>query len=142
MKKLMLHSIFIVAAMSLLFACTSNQTADQCLNEDQQRKEIFASIANHQPYMNEMMQQMMSNDTCKQMMMESMMSDPAMMNMSMDNMMNMCKNDSSMCKMMMSKTMDMCDADQSKCNMMMGTMQAHSNVKEAMKGMCDMNNMK
>ncbi|MCY7409378.1 MAG: hypothetical protein LH473_03835 [Chitinophagales bacterium] len=100
MKKLALQSFLIVATMSLLFACTSNQTADQCLNDDHQRKKIFASITHHQPYMNEVMQEMMSNDSCKQMMMESMMSNPGMMNMTMNNMMSMCEKDSMQCMKM------------------------------------------
>jgi hypothetical protein len=85
-------------------------------------------MIHHQPYMTEMMHEMMNNDSCKQMMM--------------DNIMSMCKDDSSMCKMMMGKTMEMCDADPAKCKMMMGSMQSQPNVMKSMKGMCGMHNMK
>ena len=129
------------AAMSLLFACNSKQTAEQCLQNDTQRKDIIVAIVHHQPYMTEMMHEMMNNDSCKQMMAQNMMSDSKMQLMMMDNMMDMCKKDPAMCKMMMGKTMAMCDADSSKCTMMMGAMQPHPNVMKSMKGMCDMKMM-
>ncbi len=141
MKKSTSLSIVLVAAMSLLFACTANQTADQRLKDDSQRKATMVAIVHHQPYMTEMMQEMMKNDSCKQMMMQTMMSDSKMQPMMMDNMMSMCKKDPAMCKMMMDKTMAMCDADSSMCTMMMGAMQPHPNVMKSMKGMCDMNMM-
>jgi hypothetical protein len=141
MKKGTILSISMAVVMSLLLACSSKQTADQYLKDDTQRKDILVTIAHHQTYMTEMMQQMMNSDSCKQMMGQSMMGDPAMMNMMMDHMMSMCNNDSSMCKNMMGKMMEMCDADQSKCKMMMGTMQSHPNVMKSMKRMGDMEMM-
>jgi len=141
MKNSTFLSIFLVAALGFLFACNSNKTADQALKDDTHRKAMIGGIAHHQPYMAEMMQEMMKNDSCKQMMAQSMMSDPMMKTMMMDNMMTMSKNDTSMFKMMMGKTMEMCDADQSKCNMMMGAMQPHPNVMRSMKGMHDMDMM-
>ena len=141
MKNSTILSIFLVVAMGFLFACNSKQTADQCLKDDNQRKAIVTGIAHNQPYMADMMQEMMNSDSCKQMMMQSMMDDPNMKTMMMDNMMSMCKNDASMCKMMMGKTMEMCDADPSKCNMMMEAMKPHPNVMKSMKGMCDMKGM-
>ncbi|MDI1235170.1 MAG: hypothetical protein PSX81_12885 [bacterium] len=140
------------AALSFLFACNSKQTADQSLNDDSQRKGIITSIVHHSPYMNEMMQEMMNNDSCKQMMvdgimgnsgmMKMMMNNSSMHSMMMDHMMGMAKTDSSMCKMMMDKTMDMCSDDPSKCKMMMGSMQSHPTVMKSMKGNCGMDNMK
>ena len=141
MKKLIILSISVATAMSLLPACNSKQGADQYLNDDVQRKDVIVSIAHHQPYMTEMMHEMMNNDSCKQMMSQSMMKDPAMMKMMMGNMMTMCSNDSSMCKMMMGDMMTMCDADQSKCKMMMTAMQSHPNMMKSMKGMGDMKGM-
>ncbi|MDZ4679033.1 MAG: hypothetical protein SH848_15695 [Saprospiraceae bacterium] len=141
MKNSTVLSIFLVAAMGFLFACNSSQTADEYLKDDNQRMAMIGGIAHHQPYMAEMMNEMMNSDSCKQMMAQSMMSDPKMMNMMVNHTMNMSKNDTSMFKMMMGKTMEMCDADQSKCHMMMGAMQPHSNVMKSMKGMCDMNMM-
>ncbi len=138
MKNLTLLSIFIAAAMNLLLSCNSNQTADQYLKDNSQRKSIISAIAHHQPYMADMMHEMMNSDSCKQMMSQSMMSDPGMKAMMMDDMMNMCKKDPSMCKMMMDKTMAMCDADSSRCAMMMEAMQPHPNVMKSMKGMHDM----
>jgi len=105
--------------MSFLSSCNTKQTADQSLKDDSQRKTIIGTIAHHQPYMAEMMNEMIKNDSSKQMMAQSMMSDPKMMTMMMDNMMTMTKNDSTMSKMMMDRTMEMCDADATKCNMMM-----------------------
>jgi hypothetical protein len=142
MKKHSSFPIFIVAVMTLLLSCNTKQSADQYLNDDNQRKDIIASMVHHQSYMSEMMHEMMNNDSCKQMMGQSMMSDSGMTNMMMNDMVGMCNKDSSMCKTMMGKTMDMCDADPSKCKMMMGTMQSHPNVMNSMKGMCDMKNMK
>jgi len=141
MKNSTTLSILFAAAMSLLFACNSKQTADQSLKDDNQRKAIITGIAHHQPYMADMMREMMNSDSCKQMMAQSMMSDPNMKTMMMDNMMTMSKNDTSMFNMMMGKTMAMCDADSSKCTMMMGAMQPHPNVMKSMKGMCDMKGM-
>jgi len=141
MKNLTILSICFIAVMNLFGSCDSKQTADQYLKDDNQRKEVLVAIVHHQPYMNEMMKQMMNNDSCKQMMAQSMMSDPKMKTMMMDNMMDMCKNDASMCKMMMGKTMEMCDADGAKCTMMMDAMKPHPNVMKSMKGMCDMNMM-
>ena len=47
--------------MSFLSACNSKQTADQSLKDNNQRKDIIVEIAHHQPYMTEMMQEMMKN---------------------------------------------------------------------------------
>lgn len=140
MKNVLILSI-LLAVTIFLPACNSKQTTDQCLKDDNQRKEIVFALAHHQPYMMEMMHEMMSSDSCKQMMGQSMMSDPAMMKMSMNDMMNMCNKDTSMCKMMMGKTMEMCDANPAMCSMMMGSMKSHANVMKSMKGMCDMGNM-
>lgn len=140
MKNTLIFSILLAVSI-ILPACNSQQTADQCLKDENQRKEIVAAIAHHQPYMMEMMHEMMTNDSSKQMMGQTMMSDPGMMKMSMNSMMDLCSKDSSMCKMMMGKTMAMCDDNQSMCNMMMGSMKSHPNVMKSMKGMCDMDNM-
>ncbi len=142
MKKQFSLPIFIAAAMTLLFACNSKQTADQSLKDDNQRKNIMVGIVHHQPYMTEMMQEMMNSDSCRQMMAESMMNNTDMMNRMMENMMSMCSKDSSMCNMMMGNTMEMCDADPAKCKMMMGSMQSHPAVMKSIKGMCGMDNMK
>lgn len=138
MKNSTILSIFLVAAMGFLFACNSKQTADQCLKDDNQRMAMIGGIAHHQPYMAEMMNEMMNSDSSKQMMMQGMMDDPKMMAMMMDHMMSMSKNDTSMFKMMMGKTMAMCDADAAKCTMMMDAMKPHPNVMKSMKGMGDM----
>ncbi|MEO6904065.1 MAG: hypothetical protein ABI315_13100 [Bacteroidia bacterium] len=134
--------IFIAAAITLLFACNSKQTADQSLKDDNQRKDIIGGIVHHQTYMTEMIHEMMNNDSCKQMMMDNVMIDPSMKGMRMDKMMSTYKDNSSMCKMMMGKTMEMCDADRAKCKMMMGAMQSHPAVVNSMKEMCSMKNMK
>ena len=123
MKKTFSFSIIVLAVMSSLLSCNSKQTADEYLKDDIQRKDVVNSIAHHQPYMSEMMKQMMSSDSCKQMMSENMMSNPGMMNTMMGDMMSMCNKDSSMCKMMM------------------GTMKSQPNVMKSMKGLCEMNNM-
>ena len=142
MKKQTIIPILFAATFTFLASCTSNPTAEQYLQDEQNRKEVVQAIVHHQPYMTEMMHEMISNDISKHMMMYNMMNNPSMMGMHMDKMMNMCKDDSSMCKMMLGKTMEMCDADSAKCKMMMGSMQSHPNVMKSMKGMCDMHNMK
>ncbi len=124
MKKAFSLSIVTLVVMSVLLSCNSKQSADEYLKDDNQRKEVVVAIANHQPYMSEMMQQMMNSDSCKQMMSENMMSNPGMMKTMMGDMMSMCNKDSSM------------------CSMMMGSMQSQPKVMESMKGMCDMGNMK
>ncbi len=110
--------------MVLFTACNSKQSAEESLKDDNHRKDIFTTIAQTKPYMSEMMNEMMNNDSCKQMMM--------------DNMMSMCNEDSTMCKMMMGKTMEMCAMDESKCEMMMGCMKSNSKVMTSMEGMCSM----
>lgn len=132
---------FLICILGLLASCQSKQTTDQCLADDSQRAEILTAVAHHPAYMSEMMQQMMTNDSGRHAMAESMMKNPDMKPMMMDQMMSMCASDSAMCKMMMGKTMDMCDADPASCKMMMGSMESRPNVKKAMKGMCDMENM-
>ena len=95
MKKQFTLSIFIAVAMSLLVACDSHQTAEHYMHNENQRKEIYYGIAHHQPYMREMIQVAMTNDSCKQIIAETMMNDPGMRSMMMDNMMNLCSTDSS-----------------------------------------------
>ena len=119
--------------MGLLIGCNSNQTADQFLKDDLLRKEIIVSIVHHQPYMTEMLHEMMNNDSSKLMLTQSMMSNPSMKTTMMDNMMKMCETDSVMCKLMMSKMMIMCEADQSKCKMMIFEMQSHPKLMQCMK---------
>lgn len=142
MKKQVLIPFLFAALIVFIAACNSKPTADNYLKDDNQRKDVVLAIVNHQPYMTEMMHEMMNNDSCKQMMMDNMMSDPSMKGMHMEKMMSRCKDDSSMCKMMLDKTMEMCDADTTKCKMMMGSMQSHPTVKKSMKGMCDMDKVK
>ncbi len=142
MKKPTALLILFAATLTFLVSCNSKPSTEQYLQNDQQRKEIVLAMAHQQPYMTEMMNEMMKNDSCKQMMMNNMMSDPNMKAMHMSKMMSMCKEDSSMCKMMMGKTMEMCNADSAKCKMMMASMQSNPNVMKSVQGMCDMDNMK
>ena len=72
MKKQFTLSIFIAAAMSLFLYCNSHQTADEYMQNENQRKEIYNGIAHHQPYFQEMMQGAMTNDSCKQIIAETM----------------------------------------------------------------------
>ena len=141
MKKETILLFLFGATFTFLASCNSNPSAKQYLQDENHRKDVIATMVHHQPYMTEIMHEMMSNDSCKQMMMSNMMNDEGMKAMQMDKMMSMCKDDSSMCKMMMGKTMEMCDADPAKCKMMMGSMQSHPNVMKSMKGIEDMDNM-
>ena len=142
MKTQTILPILFAATVILLTSCNSKQTADNYLKDDNQRKDIVLAMAHHQPYMSEMMNEMMNNDTCKRMMMDNMWNEPSMKGMHMDNMMNMSQTDTSMFKMMMDKTMGMCDTDPAKCKMMVSAMQSHPNVMNSMQGMCDMKHMK
>ena len=101
MKRLTLYSILFIAAISLLPACSSKQTTDQLLKDDNQRKEITAAIIQNPAYHMELMQMMMNIDSSKQMMEHNMMQDSGMMNMMMTHMVNMAETDSVMCKNMM-----------------------------------------
>ncbi len=78
MKKFTILLVSIAAVMSLLLACNSKQTAGQFLKDDNQRKDIVVGIAHHQPYMTEMMHEMMNNDSSKQMMRKMSISDRSM----------------------------------------------------------------
>lgn len=142
MKQQTIIPILLAATLSLLFACNPRPTAENYLKDDKQRKDVITAMVRHQPYMTEMMNEMMNNDSCKQMMMDKMMSDESMKGAHMNKMMSMSKDDASMFEMMMGKTMEMCDADPAKCKMMMGSMQRHSNVMKSMKEMHDMGRMK
>jgi len=142
LKKQILLPCLFAALVILLTSCNSNPSADQYLKEDNHRKDIFQAIINNQPYMTEMMKEMLNSDNCKQMMMNGMMNDLNMREMHLDKMMIMCKDDSSLCKMMMGKTMGICDTDSVKCKMMMGSMQSHPNVMKSMRGMYNMGKMK
>jgi len=156
MNKQTILPVLCAAALIFISACNTKPTADNYLKDDSHRKDIVLAMVHHQPYMTEMMNEMMNNDSCKQMMMDNMMNDPNMKAMHMDKMMNdpnmkamhidkmitMCKDDSSLCKMMIDKTMEMCDADPAKCKMMMGSMQSHPTVLKSMKEMGDMDHMK
>jgi len=138
MNKQTVLPIFIAAAMTLLVGCNAKQTTDQILKDDSQRMALITTMAHQEPYMTQMMSEMMKSDSCKMMMAKGLMNDPSMHTAMMDNMMTMCKNDPNMCKMMMDKTMDMCEADSSKSKMMMESMKGHPNMMRAMKGTGDM----
>ena len=141
MSKFTSLPIFLAVAMTLLLGCNDKQTTDQILKDDSQRMGLITTIAHQEPYMTQVMNEMMKSDSCKQMMAKGMMNDPGMRTMMMENMMNMCKNDPNMCKMMMDKTMAMCEADSSKCTMMMESMKGHPKMMKSMKGMGDMKMM-
>ena len=66
MKNVTILSICIAIVLSLLYAFNSNQTAKQYLKDNKLRKEIMIDIVNNQPYMDEMMEEMLKNDSCKQ----------------------------------------------------------------------------
>ena len=128
MKKFTILSITIATAMSLLLACNSTQTADQFLKNDNQRKDIVVAIAHHQPYMIEMMHEMMNNDSSKQMMGHSMMSDPGMMKMMMNG-------DKSMHNKMMGHMMDMAEKDSAMCSNMLQMMKEKPQIMNRMREM-------
>ena len=127
--------------MSFLPACSSKQTADDFLKDDNQRKEITTAIIHNPAYHMELMQVMMNSDSTKEMMGHDMMKDPAMMNMMMEHMMNMADNDSAMCtkmmKMMEQKPMMM--KMMKEMNMSAGTTYTcpmHPEVRSATPGKC------
>jgi len=90
MKKQKIHPILFLTALWFPASCNSNTTADQYLQDVYHRKDIVLTMVHHHPYMTVMMQEMMNNDSCKQMMR--------------DDLMSTCKEDSNMCEMMMRKT--------------------------------------
>jgi len=141
MKKIILLPIIFVTALIFISACNSKPSAESYLKDDSQRKAAIIALVQHQPYMKELMNEMMNNDSCKQMMMGNMMNDPKMKEMQMNKMMSMCKEDTSMCKMMMGKTMEMCEDDSTKCKMMMGSIKSRPNIMKSIKKMCDMQKM-
>ncbi|MDZ4793964.1 MAG: heavy metal-binding domain-containing protein [Bacteroidota bacterium] len=141
MKKLIILSTFIAAAMSILPSCNSKQTVDDYLKDDTQRKEVTTAIIHNPAYHAELMQVMMNSDSTKQMMGEGMMKDPAMMNMMMENMMNMADKDTAMCKKMMNmmEQKPMMMKMMKEMNMTAGTMYTcpmHPEVKSATPGKC------
>ena len=66
MKNITAISICVAIALSLLFAFNLNQNAKHYLEDNKLRKEIMIDIVNNQPYMDEMMEEMLKNDSCKQ----------------------------------------------------------------------------
>jgi len=60
MKTQTILPILLGATISLLTSCNSKQTADNYLKDDNHRKEIVLAMAHHQPYMTEMMNEMMN----------------------------------------------------------------------------------
>lgn len=98
----------------LLFTQCAEKSAETVLKDDSQRREIIASIVSHEPYRAELMDEMMSNDSCKHMMHERLKSDPAMMQMMMHDstmMHKMMSGDKSMQIKMMDHMVDMADKD-------------------------------
>lgn len=142
MKKQTLFPVLFATVLIFIASCNSNPTADEYLKDEKQRKEIVHAMLHHQPYMTEMMDEMMKNDSCKMMMMDNMMEDPSLKTMHMDRMMGMSQNDSTMFKMMIGKTMEMCSADRSKCRMMIGAIQSHPAVTTSIEETYGMHNMK
>lgn len=63
MKKQIILPILFASALVFLSACNPKPTADNYLKNDSQRKDIVLAMVHNQPYMAEMMQQMMSNDS-------------------------------------------------------------------------------
>jgi len=140
-----LFSVIIAAALTLLFACNSKQTADQYLQDEHHRKDIVLAMVHHPSYRTEMMHEMMNNDSCKQLMGQSMMSDQGMMKMMMNNpeMMNNMTSDSSMVHNMMNRNrtmqnnmmdqmMDMAEKDSAMCITMMQMMKDRPQINQRM----------
>ena len=135
MKSLIILPILFAATVIILVSCNSKQTAHNYLKDDNQRKEIVLAMAHHQPYMTEIMNEMINNDTCKQLMGSAMMGNSGMMN----RMMGMMMDNHQMQHQMMSNMLNKCVLDSTARNQM-GTMMAGNPVM--MKTMMQMKNQK
>jgi hypothetical protein len=71
--------LFLFFATMLSFTRCAEKSAELVLKDETKRKEVIASIVNHEQYRAELMDEMMANDSCKHMMHERMKGDPAMM---------------------------------------------------------------
>lgn len=115
--------LFIISASIILLAnsCKDNQTMEQCLTTENERKKLMLAVANNSGLANEMVQIMMSNDNCKNLLRDNIIQDTTMIN----RLLVMIVKDTSMSKMMMVKSIEMCDGDPLKCNLLRGTMQMY-----------------
>lgn len=106
--------ILLLSIGTILFTQCAEKSAELVLKDETKRKEIITSIVSHEPYRAELMDEMMSNDSCKHMMHERMKSDPAMMQMMMHDstmMHKMMSGDKSMQIKMMDHMVDMAEND-------------------------------
>ena len=79
MKNITIISICVAMALSLLFAFNLKQNAKHYLEDNKLRKEIMIDIVKSQPYMDEMMEEMLKNDSCKQIISHHMMQNADIM---------------------------------------------------------------
>ena len=118
-----LKILYTISASIILLAssCKDNQTVEQCLTTENERKKLMLAVANNNELANEMVQIMMGNDNCKNLLRDNIIQDTIMIN----RLLIMIAKDTSMGKLMMVKSIEMCDGDPSKCNLLRGTMQMH-----------------
>tara|TARA_R110002124_G_scaffold131805_1_gene294161 strand:+ start:5689 stop:6141 length:453 start_codon:yes stop_codon:yes gene_type:complete len=112
MKNLkLISSVFVFGGFLLLASCSNNENVDKLLQNETNRKEIYAKIASNQEMMNELMDVMMSNESSNKMMMNhkgmmgsrNMIKNPEMMKNMMGNMMKDGKMMNQMMQMMHDK---------------------------------------
>lgn len=106
--------LFLFFATMLSFTQCAEKSAESVLEDETKRKEVIASIVSHEQYRAELMDEMMSNDSCKHMMHERMKGDPAMMQKMMHDstmMHKMMGGDKNMQMKMMEHLVDMAEKD-------------------------------
>lgn len=115
--------LFIISASIILLAnsCKNNQTMEQCLTIQNERERLMLAIANNNALANEMVQIMMSDDSCKNLLRDNIIQDTTMIN----RLLVMIAKDTNMSKMMVVKSIEMCDGDPLKCNLLRSTMQMY-----------------
>ena len=75
MKIIIFAAIMIAAIVGVFFSCNANHSANNYLEDTIQRRDIIAAFVHNEGYSIEMINEMMNNDSCRQIIKETIMRD-------------------------------------------------------------------
>ena len=75
MKIIIFAAIMIAATGGVFFSCNANHSANNYLEDTIQRRDIIAAFVHNEGYSIEMINEMMNNDSCRQIIKETIMRD-------------------------------------------------------------------